>query len=184
MPFIRLPSNQEPLHAPARGPVLLLTCMDLRLMDEIVDFMDSDGLNNRYDHLIFAGASLGALGAPDAKGDYSHWNKTFADHLAVAHRLHGIKDIYVLEHRDCGAYREFLGYEGDFDDYHGDAEELCHRKYTGMLQQFIDDWAKANNTTLRVKAFLMDLRGNVKYLEPQEPASARRSSKPKARAKR
>ncbi|MFP4079280.1 MAG: twin-arginine translocation signal domain-containing protein, partial [Ectothiorhodospira sp.] len=40
---------------------LLLTCMDFRLMDEIERYMTYRGLRNKYDHMILAGASLGAL---------------------------------------------------------------------------------------------------------------------------
>jgi hypothetical protein len=49
-------------YAPARGPVLLLSCMDLWLMDEVSQFMAHDGLVNQYDHVIMAGAALGAFG--------------------------------------------------------------------------------------------------------------------------
>jgi hypothetical protein len=55
MPLIRLPSEHDVSYAPARGPVLLLTCMDLRVLDEVTEFMDHDGLTNRYDHVILAG---------------------------------------------------------------------------------------------------------------------------------
>lgn len=44
MPIIRLPSEHDTSYPPARGPVLLLSCMDLRLLDEIVQFIDHDGL--------------------------------------------------------------------------------------------------------------------------------------------
>jgi hypothetical protein len=41
-------------YPPARGSVLLLTCMDLRVLDEVADFMSHDNLSNRYDHIVFA----------------------------------------------------------------------------------------------------------------------------------
>jgi hypothetical protein len=70
-------------YPPARGPVLLLTCMDIRLLDEVVRFMDHDGQTNRYDHLILAGAALGALGGK--AGEYCHWQETFDEHLQIAY---------------------------------------------------------------------------------------------------
>ena len=39
--------------------VLLLSCMDLRLLDEIVAYMDGRNLTDRYDHVILAGAAWG-----------------------------------------------------------------------------------------------------------------------------
>jgi hypothetical protein len=175
MPLVRLPLTHDDSYQPARGPVLLLSCMDLRFIDEIVEFMDHDGLTNRYDHVILAGASLGALGGCSA--DYQHWKKTFFDHLAVAYKLHHIKDVYILEHRDCGAYREFLGKEGDFDEGEDKREEACHRKYAEMLREEIEQWAKLNNIKLAVKSFLMDLRGNVALLaQPKLPKSSKAAS--------
>jgi hypothetical protein len=174
MTLVRLPRQYDSSYSPGRGPALLLTCMDLRLLDEVVQFMDHDGLTNRYDHVIFAGASLGALG----KGPkpYDQWRKTFRDHLGLAYDLHHIKDVYVIEHRDCGAYREFLEEEGTFNDDQAEEELACHRKYAKLLKLEIEDWAKERekeemkkrkkpaekvSVNLSFKAFLMDLRGGV-----------------------
>ena len=144
-----------------RGNVLLLSCMDLRLLDDIVRFMDNDNLNNRYDQFILAGAALGA-------NVNEHWNDAFFDHLKVACKLHNIKDVYIMEHRNCGAYREFLGSTGDFDDtdarQHDERED--HLKYTLKLKEKIQAWSDENDYPLQVRCFLMDLRGNVELLEP------------------
>lgn len=150
-------------YPPARGPVLLLTCMDSRLLDEVVAFMDHDGLTNRYDHVILAGAALGALG--DGKEKRLHWRKTFFDHLAAAYELRRIKDVYIIEHRDCGAYRMFLGEHGDFDDHEQKEERKCHHKYAKTLEKEIGKWCKQNDVKLKVKSFLMDLRGRVSLLD-------------------
>jgi hypothetical protein len=152
--------------------------MDLRLLDEIVTFMDGDGLANRYDHVIMAGAALGALGVPDVKREvegegepdnYDHWRRTFEDHLTTAQSLHHIKDVYIIEHRDCGAYREFLKAAGTFDDYHAEEEAACHQMYADRLIAKIKDWAKDVDPTIQVKSFLMDLRGKVTLLSPLAP---------------
>lgn len=174
MPIVRLPSDHDTTYPAARGPVLLLSCMEYRLMDDIVQFMDHDSLTNRYDHVILAGAALGALGA--CTPEYQHWKQTFFEHLHVAHKLHHIKDVYILEHRDCGAYKEFLGAEGDFDDDQEVEEATCHRKYAELLQREIDSWAKEHGIKLRVKAFLMDLRGRVSLLVPAKHKGRQKKS--------
>ena len=175
MPIIRLPSEHDTSYVPARGPVLLLTCMDLRVLDEIIQFMDHDGLTNRYDHVIFAGAALGALGGEHP--DYQHWRKTFFEHLHFAYKLHHIKDVYILEHRDCGAYREFLGEAGNFDDAEPEVEEAAHYKYAMKLTGEIESWAAENNVHLHVKSFLMDLRGRVSLMHC--PTEVRKEKKKK-----
>jgi hypothetical protein len=82
-----------------KGKVLLFTCMDFRFFEMIAEVMKRAGLDGRYDHVILAGAALGAV----VRGK-KHWHKTFFDHLALAEKLHNIKGVIVLEHRDCGAY--------------------------------------------------------------------------------
>ncbi|MBC3786521.1 hypothetical protein [Spirosoma utsteinense] len=75
--FLRnYPSGYKaPLHN-----VLLISCMDLRLLDNITHFMEHENLINRYDQYIMAGASIGALvgsAAPDDQlsriADYQCW---------------------------------------------------------------------------------------------------------------
>ena len=148
-----------PVYPPARGNVLLLSCMDLRLLDDIIRFMDHDNLTNRYDQFILAGAALGAV-------VNEHWDTAFFEHLDVACKLHAVRDVYILEHRNCGAYKVFLGESGAFDDTpeHHDAERELHRQYAHQLADKIRTWSHSNKYPLHVHSFLMDLRGNVELL--------------------
>lgn len=87
---------------------LLLTCMDYRYPQAITKYMDKQGLTGDYDHVILAGASLGAN--LDTKPHLKpHWRETFFDHVDTALKLHSITMVYILDHRDCGAYRVFRG---------------------------------------------------------------------------
>jgi carbonic anhydrase len=95
---------------PPRKQVLMLSCMDLRLIDNITTFMNAGNLQNRYDQLIYAGAAMGVrlLSTNHCETGYSlPWKSVFFDHLAVAINLlhREIKDIYLIEHHDCGAYK-------------------------------------------------------------------------------
>jgi len=157
MKTLRIATAQDVSHLPARGPVLLLSCMDLRLVDDVVRFMEDDGLTNRYDHVIMAGAALGALGANKQK--YNHWRKTFWDHLDAAYKLHHIKDVYILEHRDCGAYRMFLKKKnGTFNDCpkQQKAEKKVHLKYADQLADEIKKWVKKKKyEKINVKSFFL-----------------------------
>jgi carbonic anhydrase len=87
-------------------PVLLLTCMDYRYPHRIVNAMDSQGLRGKYDHLILAGAALGVM-------HQDEWRITFFDQLRFAIEHHQVTQLIIVEHRDCGAYREFLGITPD-----------------------------------------------------------------------
>jgi len=83
---------------------LLLTCMDYRLANEVTSYMDARGLRDKYDHVILAGASLGAL-----NDRFPQWNDIFMGHLELAVQLHEVHRVIILDHRDCGAYRLILG---------------------------------------------------------------------------
>lgn len=154
-------------HPPPRKAVLLLTCMDLRLMDDVVQFMDHDNLTNRYDHVTVAGGALGVLGA---NGQFPHWERTFRDHFRIAYQLRQFGDVYVIEHRDCGAYRAFLGdAAGAFDDtpegQHREEQE--HARHAHALAAKLKAWGVEDfGVPLNVRTFLMDLRGHVALLPP------------------
>jgi len=81
-------------------PLLLLQCMDSRYPSRILETMDSMGLRGKYDQLILAGASLGVIHKPE-------WQTTFMDQLGFAIREHGVTQVLILDHRDCGAYKHF-----------------------------------------------------------------------------
>lgn len=97
------PGFAELAHASGRAEVLLLTCMDYRFMDEVERFMTKKGYRNKYDHIVLAGASLGATDT------FQEWTKVFNDHVELGKRLHGIKKVMVIDHQDCGAYKLQFG---------------------------------------------------------------------------
>ena len=72
---------------------LVITCMDFRLIDDAVYFLNSKGYNNNYDELILAGASLGYN-----QTKFESWKKTVDDHIGLAKKLHNIKEIIIIDH--------------------------------------------------------------------------------------
>jgi hypothetical protein len=90
--------------SPGSGPdVLLLTCIDFRFFKEIARLMG----NVKYDHLIFAGAALGAV----VPAKQETWGATFTDHVSIARQLHPtIRRFIVMDHRQCGAYGPAPGF--------------------------------------------------------------------------
>lgn len=169
MEIHRKSSNYRP-YPPPRKNVLLLSCMDLRLIDDLVPFMDGDNLANRYDQLVFAGSALGVV-----QQDHRAWFDVFFQHLDIAVQLHGIQDVYIMEHRDCGAYAKFLGKKGKFGDTPAELkrEEREHRKFAFQLRDAIhshcaekvSEGAEKETWDVNVRCFLMDLRGSVLWLK-------------------
>lgn len=64
----------------------LVTCMDFRLIDDIVHFMDKEGFNNNYDQFILAGSSLGFT-----QEKFPHWGQTLSDHMGIGQGLHAFR---------------------------------------------------------------------------------------------
>ena len=84
--------------------VLLLTCMDFRFFERIARFMKRRGLAGDYDHVILAGAALGAV--VKEKPAWPAWHETFLDHLGLAIKLHNIKGVLVSTPRLRCIFRE------------------------------------------------------------------------------
>lgn len=131
---------------------LLLSCMDYRLLDETERYMTDRGLRDKYDHVILAGASLGAT-----TEKYPSWNQAFWEHLEVAIKLHGIKKVILLDHRDCGAYKTILG-----EDFSKDParEKMVHTGKLTALSKII----KVKYPDLAIELLLMDLSGKVERI--------------------
>lgn len=128
---------------------LLLTCMDYRLMDDIEQYMVGRGLDEKYDHIILAGASLGAV-----TDKFPAWNKTFWEHLDISIQLHNIPTVIVLDHRDCGAYKVILNTDLAKDPK---AETHTHATHLKKLKGMIGE----KYPQLKVETLLMALDGKV-----------------------
>lgn len=171
---------------PPRNNVLLLTCMDQRLLDDTVRFMNDLNLHNRYDQVALAGSAMGARLLPDPNlPDPERWRAVFFLHLQEAiNTLHRpIKDVFLLEHLDCGAYKYLHPVKSVKKKYAvaGPKKRTSlHRRelneFAWEVKQFIDaqqssavgQSAKkkaAAWTDIRVSYFVMDLLGEVTQLD-------------------
>ncbi|MGG7055270.1 carbonic anhydrase [Nitrosomonas sp. ANs5] len=148
-----VPTGARQAHASGKAKTLLLSCMDYRLMDEIERYMLRKGLYHNYDHIVLAGASLGAI-----TEKYPAWTRTFWDHLDLSVTLHGIHTVIVMDHRDCGAYKMLLGedYSSDLDK-----ETAVHTANLMHLKKMINE----KYPQIEVETLLMDLKGEVEVIQ-------------------
>ena len=137
----------DPANRLAKGRVdaLVLTCIDYRFVHVIPEYMNKNHPSLSYDHTILAGASLGVF-----TGIYPAWASTFWEHLEVAIALHGIHTVIILDHRDCGAYREF---EALPDTPERNVERDIHQHYMDRLGALI----MKSHRSLRVITDLLDV---------------------------
>jgi len=133
----RLPIDKKGAHA------LVLSCIDPRFTAHLADFLrhEKDVLHD-YDLVTLAGASLGVT-----QTKFPCWRRMFFNHIDLAIALHKIKAIWVVDHLDCGMYKQTLGRD-DAATHHTQLTKLraiLYRKYP----------------QLSFKGYLMDTRGNI-----------------------
>ncbi len=90
--------------AAGKAEALLLNCIDYRLIAATARYMAEQQMAGKYDQFVVAGA---ALGAKNAK--HPAWGTTFWAHVQLAIDLHQIRRIIVMDHRDCGFYKDIHG---------------------------------------------------------------------------
>jgi hypothetical protein len=129
-----------------------VTCIDFRLVDDAVKFFDGKHLTNDYDQLSLAGASLAAV-----SDKFPSANAAFWDQLAIAKELHDIKEVILLDHRDCGAYKVAFGeaFKGE-----GAGEAAQHK---AVMEQVKAKLA-ATHPELASQFYLMALDGTAERL--------------------
>ncbi|HEX3969865.1 MAG TPA: carbonic anhydrase [Stellaceae bacterium] len=134
-----------------QAEALLLSCIDYRLPGKIARYMEGRGLDANYDHVILAGASLGVTNTV-----FPHWGRSFRDHLDLAIKLHGIRRVIILDHRECGSYRVIFG-----TNLAGDEEKAQHARELHRLAREI----RETYPSLHVEKLLMALDGSIETVE-------------------
>lgn len=92
--------------------ILVISCMDLRIVDKTEEALTYMGYKTNYDYISLAGSSL-AIGLntdhldDDGRNEIIRWKETIFDHIVLAKQLHNIKEIFLIDHEDCGAYTKF-----------------------------------------------------------------------------
>jgi hypothetical protein len=129
--------------------VLLLTCIDFRFFNKVSEHIESEGLSGKFDHVILAGAELGAVVdfPPEPK---LHWQQFFLEHLELSLALHSIKRVLVLGHRDCGAYRKFKVLP---DKPTPEEERAAHKLHADRLEALVHRF----HPNLAVDKYLLSL---------------------------
>lgn len=120
---------------------LILHCMDFRFIHEIVHFMKREGLIDQYDDLGLAGGAKN-LADPTEPSD----REVVLREIELAKNLHGVSTVYLINHRDCGAYgKAFASPQAETERHNADL-----RKAKDLLKgQFPDLQVKTILATLQ-----------------------------------
>ncbi len=77
---------------------MVLSCIDPRFQPIVYNYLKKKKLNGKYSSFTIAGAAVGVTAYK-----FRRWHKTFWENLDTSIKLHNIKRLIVINHRDCGA---------------------------------------------------------------------------------
>ena len=78
----------------------LLFCMDYRLHRQLHEFMAAEGLDEDGADVVRIAGAAKNLARPSVPGHRSF----VIEQLDTSYRLHGVRQAYLINHEDCGAY--------------------------------------------------------------------------------
>jgi hypothetical protein len=134
---------------PAKADTFLVSCIDPRLTDDTTFRFAALGRTDRYSEMRIAG---GALAFVD--NNRPAWQAALWENLAASRQLHGIRNVTLLNHRDCGAMNLWAGRRLGDDP----AEET--RLHVEVLNAAADA-IRARHPDLLIEIKLMELDGTV-----------------------
>ena len=77
---------------------MVLSCIDPRFQPIVYNYLKRKKLKGKYSSFTMAGSSIGVTATK-----FKRWHKTFWDNIDTSIKLHQIKKLIVINHRDCGA---------------------------------------------------------------------------------
>ena len=83
---------------------MVLSCIDPRFQSIVFNYLKKKKLIGKYSSFTIAGAAVGVTA-----NKFQKWHKTFWDNIETSIKLHKIKKLIVINHRDCGAAKILNG---------------------------------------------------------------------------
>ena len=83
---------------------LVLSSIDPRFQPIVYNYLKKKKLTGKYSSFIIAGSAIGVTA-----NKFKRWHKVFWDNFETSVKLHNIKKLIVINHRDCGAAKFING---------------------------------------------------------------------------
>ena len=77
---------------------MVLSCIDPRFQSKVYKYLKNKKLTGKYSSFTIAGAGIGVT-----HKKFKKWHSTFWDNFDTSIKLHKIKKLIVINHKDCGA---------------------------------------------------------------------------------
>ncbi|NBT35636.1 MAG: hypothetical protein EBT03_08895 [Betaproteobacteria bacterium] len=134
---------------------MLVNCIDPRFTTLSWRYMgmlsgvDREKLGDNYSQFVMAGGPLGVVHPA-----FKAWHATFFDNLDITVKLHHIKRVVGISHRDCGAAKLALGADAVSGK---EVETGSHAEVLAAFRQAV----VKRHPKLSVITGIMDLEGRV-----------------------
>ena len=83
---------------------MVLSCIDPRFQPIVFNYLKKKNLIGKYSLFSIAGSAIGVTA-----NKFKKWHKVFWENLETSIKLHKIKKLIVINHRDCGAAKILNG---------------------------------------------------------------------------
>ena len=83
---------------------LVLSCIDPRFQPIVYNYLKKKKLMGKYSAFTIAGSAVGVTA-----NRFKKWHKVFWENFDMSVKLHNIKKLIVINHRDCGAAKIING---------------------------------------------------------------------------
>ena len=127
---------------------MVLSCIDPRFQPVVFNYLKKRGLKGKYSSFTIAGSAIGVTAQK-----FKNWHRTFWDNLETSIKLHKIKKLIVINHRDCGAAKIING-KKKFDNFN--ETEVHKNSFTKIKKRF-----KNKYPNLKIETNLVSLNKNV-----------------------
>lgn len=110
---------------------LVIQCMDFRFQTAVREYFLSSKLTDQYDLVSIAGAGK-TISEGGARGEF------LLDLILRSRELHGISELHLVHHLDCGAYggsAEFGSYQEEYQRHISDmaaSEKVIKQRFPSL----------------------------------------------------
>ncbi len=83
---------------------MVLSCIDPRFQPIVFSYLKKKKLLRKYSSFTIAGAAIGVTA-----NRFKKWHTTFWENFNTSVKLHNIKKLIIINHRDCGVAKIING---------------------------------------------------------------------------
>ena len=127
---------------------MVLSCIDPRFQPIVFNYLNKRKLRGKYSSFTIAGSAIGIT-----EKKFKKWHKTFWDNIHISVKLHKIKKLIVINHRDCGVAKIINGKK----NFNFDNETKIHQKSFKELKKTL----KKKYPNLQIELILISLNKKI-----------------------